>query len=126
MMIRPACSTMKRRPEPSGASHIQSGRSRVMAGKAGRSCTFGSGWAEAVSVAAATRRLSPHEKERFKYDHKFPERVEVKLPLASFQIPIPADVSRRFVPRRLFERQSLEFAMIDLAGAQFGNVAHDI
>ncbi len=41
---------MKNRPEPSGASHIQTGRLRVNAGKVETILTFGKGWAAAASA----------------------------------------------------------------------------
>src|ERR1700677_1284299 len=58
MTMRPPCSTMKRRPEPSGASDIQTGRSKVSAGKVERSWTLGKDWAETGSHVAAARQTA--------------------------------------------------------------------
>ena len=55
-MIFPACSTIKRRPVPSGDSDIQSGRSSLSAGNAGCNATSGKGWAKPEAAASDTAK----------------------------------------------------------------------
>src|ERR1700722_11874357 len=81
--IRPACSRMNKRPEWSGASDIQIGRSKVKAGKVDCKRTLGKGWATTADAAVTAKTIKQKSRIRFTAMSDAPRR-EVILMVSFF------------------------------------------